>query len=135
MHEPSGDSSLAGLGDTQELTHPAHVPSAAVATWLRASFITARFSSGAHQSDFSVTNHSDEMRPSQQNLKASRGRGRVLHLPRPLAFLVPGMHAQNPNLHKHCELSGRAGVWVGLARSDVQSVSFPVRQPLQSLRP
>lgn len=52
------------------------------------------------------------------------GQRKVLHLPNP-RVLVLGMHAQEFNLHKDCELSGRVRVWFGLvwfglARSDVQ---------------
>lgn len=87
------------------------------------------FSSRAHQNDFSVTNHNNEMELSQQILKASRGGQRKgAPPPQPPHFLVPGMHAQEFNLHKKCALSGRVRVWVELAGSDVQSQSvyFPV---------
>lgn len=121
VHEPSGDSGLAGLRDT-ELTHPAHVPSTAVATWLRALFITA-------------CSHPELIRMISQwpittmrwnclskTSRPLRVEERMLHLPNP-RVLVPGLRAQDFNLHKNCELSGRVRVWFGWARADVQSQS------------
>lgn len=82
VRETSGDSSPAGPRD-REVSHPA-LRSLNWGYNVAASRVHySLFSSRAHQNDFPVTNHSNEMEPSQQILKASGVKERCSTSPTP----------------------------------------------------